>query len=48
MVPTTDVMLSVRNGEKEEREQYFEGVTVISLALCIVSYTEGVIVRGRN
>jgi len=27
-------MLSDRKGEKKEREQYFEGVTVVSLVMC--------------
>jgi hypothetical protein len=50
MVPTTTlvsmVMLSGRNGGDGEREQYFEGATIVSLVTCIESCETGGMVGG--
>ena len=42
------VMLSVRNGTQWEREPCFEGVTIVSLVIYIVSCTAGGMVGGGN
>jgi predicted branched-subunit amino acid permease len=41
-------MLSGRNGGKGEREQYFEGVTVVSLVMWIEPCAVGGMVGGGN
>jgi hypothetical protein len=41
-------MLRVRNGEKGDRGQYFEGVTVVSLIMCIESCSTWNGWRGKH